>query len=171
MSEEMISEEPVVEALSELQVLQEKVTSLEVLLQEEADQKLRAFAELENFRKRKDQEVDTFKKFASEKAILAMLPVLDSLVLACTHAQSHHASPEKLREGFEMIQKQFEQALEKVGVQKIVAEGQAFDPNRHQAVSQEAADGIESQVVVREMQAGYTLHDRVIRPSMVVIAA
>jgi molecular chaperone GrpE len=141
--------------------LEAEVASLKSALQNETDQRLRAYAELENFRKRKDQEVDSYKKFAAEKFVLGILPAVDSLVLACGHAQSHAASPEKLKEGFELIQKQFEQALEKMGVTKIEA----------QAVSQEAVEGVAAEMVVREMQAGYRLHDRVIRPSMVVIAS
>ena len=152
-------------------LLETEVEALKEVLTAETDQRLRAYAELENFRKRKDQEVDSIRKYAAEKFIVSFLPVLDSLVLACGHANHHNPSPEKLKEGFILIQKQFEQSLEKLGVEKIEAVGQVFDPNCHQAVSQEAAEGVNSETVLREMQIGYRLHDRVIRPSMVVISA
>lgn len=171
-SEETESIEPLETSPEETHMIEieAELAQVKELLTTETDQRLRAYAELENFRKRKEQETDSAKKYASEKVIIGLLPVLDSLILACTHATNHAPSPEKLKEGFVLIQKQFESALEKLGVQKIEAVGEIFDPNCHQAVSKEAADGVSSEIVLRDMQTGYRLHDRVIRPSMVVIA-
>ncbi len=141
--------------------------SLEGALQTEREKALRAMAELENFKRRKDQEVETFKKFAHEKAILALLPVLDSFDRACAYLGEEVS--EQLN-GFLMIQKQFYTILEKLGVEAIDTDKQPFDPNLHQAVMEEAVEGLPSSMVVREMQKGYKLYDRVIRPSMIVIS-
>lgn len=159
-------------------IYQERVTQLEtankLINQENDSQKqtaLRALAELENFKKRKQQEVDTFKKFAAENVILELLPVLDSFDLACEHANtSADKATRDVVNGFELIQKQFHSALEKVGVTAIEALNQPFNPEYHQAIAQEESKGVDADIIIKEMQRGYRLHDRVIRPSMVVVS-
>ena len=144
-----------------------QIEGLQLDLQTEKDKALRAMAELENFKRRKEQEVETFKKYAQEKAILELLPVLDSFDRACDYVGEDLA--EKVK-GFLMIQKQFHAVLEKLGVICIDAANQPFDPALHQAVMEEAAEGVPPGMVVRDMQKGYKLHDRVIRPSMAVVS-
>jgi molecular chaperone GrpE len=150
--------------------LEQKIAELEAKVQEEKDTALRSLAELENFKRRNQQEVDTFKKYAAEKVVLEFLPILDSFGLACHHAQSEAKGDASVIDGFVLIQKQFEQALERVNVKPIDALDQPFDPNLHQAISQEKVDGKDSGIVVKEMQKGYSLHERVIRPSLVVVS-
>ncbi len=154
--------------VSESADLTDRIATLEALVSEEKDKALRARAEFENFRRRKDQEVETFKTYANEKLILEFLPVLDSFDRAVESATSDHSSA--VLDGFQLIQKQFQGVLEKLGVQSIESIGTKFDPNVHMAVSQESVEGVESQTVLKEFQRGYRYHDRVIRPAMVVVA-
>lgn len=145
------------------------VAKLQAEVESERSQRLRAFADLENFRKRKEQELVTFKKYASEKVILELLPIVDSLALALSHSENTESEDQNLLEGVQLIQKQFQSVFDKLGVKQIEALGQKFDPHFHQAVLQEDSDQ-EADIVIREMQSGYLLHDRVIRPSMVVVS-
>ena len=146
------------------------IPSLEGLFEavkSEKEKALRAMAELENFKKRKDQEVEMFKKFAHERLIQSLLPIMDSFDRACDYLGED--VPEKFK-GFLLIQKQFYDTLEKFGVSAIACVDQPFDPNMHQAVMEESVEGKEAGVVIRDMQKGYKLHDRVIRPSMTVVS-
>ena len=147
----------------------ESPQALKEAIQAEKDKALRAHAELENFRKRKEAELESYKKYAQEKLILALLPVLDSFDRACEHAQSQPQAQDIL-DGFMLIQKQFHAVIEKSGVVAIEALNQAFDPHQHQAVMEEEVENVASGTVIKEMQKGYSLHQKVIRPSMVVVA-
>jgi molecular chaperone GrpE len=135
------------------------------------EQSLRSLAELENVKRRKEQEKVDAIKFANERLIMDLLPILDAFDLAMS--QSNVTSSDEVKAvitGFEMIKKQMSQFLEKVGVTRIEAIDQPFDPNLHQGISQESHPDKDENTVVKEMQPGYTLNDRVIRPSMVVVS-
>ncbi|MGE4170409.1 MAG: nucleotide exchange factor GrpE [Candidatus Margulisiibacteriota bacterium] len=147
-------------------VLEAEITGLKEQVAIEKDKALRAAAELENFKRRKENEVEQFKKFALERFVLELLPVLDSF----DRAASANTDEQNLKEGFELIQKQFQAVLEKLGVSPFEAVGTPFDPNLHQAVLQEANKEVEAGTVVKEFQKGYKLQDRVIRAAMVVVA-
>jgi molecular chaperone GrpE len=153
----------------EIEELKEEAKKAQEELVQEKEKFLRAYAEQENFKKRKEQEFETFCKYAGEKFVTEMLPVLDSFDRACEHAGEDKKNKE-LVAGFTLIQKQFHTVLEKLGVKPIDAVGKPFDPNFHQAVMQEESENKESNTVLKEMQKGYTLHDRILRPSMVVVA-
>lgn len=132
------------------------------------DKVLRTMAEFENFKRRKEQEKLEFMKFANENVIVELLPVLDSFDQAVQQVPSGDATD--LVNGFLFIQKQLLGVIEKLGVSRMVTDGAEFDPNLHQAVSQEVVDGTASGMVVRVMQAGYILNQKVIRPAMVVVS-
>ncbi|RAP24948.1 nucleotide exchange factor GrpE [Candidatus Marinamargulisbacteria bacterium SCGC AG-343-K17] len=135
------------------------------------DQSLRSLAELENVKRRKEQEKGDAIKFANERLIMELLPILDAFDLAM--AQGDVAKNDEVSavvSGFSMIQKQIQQFLEKSGVIRIQAIDQPFDPNLHQGISQESHPDKDVNTIVKEMQPGYTLNDRVIRPSMVVVS-
>ncbi len=135
------------------------------------DQSLRSLAELENVKRRKEQEKTDAIKFANEKLIMDLLPILDSFDLAMGQSTIQQSDEVKaVVTGFEMIKKQIEQFLEKCGVIRIQALDQPFDPNLHQGISQESHPDRDVNTVVKEMQPGYQLNDRVIRPSMVVVS-
>jgi molecular chaperone GrpE len=133
------------------------------------DQAQRARAEFLNYRRRTEQEMQQVRQTAGERIIQRLLPTLDDLNRAI------ESMPEEERErpwgqGIVLIQRKLWSTLESEGVRPIDAVGQPFDPSRHEAVSvQEGANG--ATIVVNEYQRGYTLHDRVIRPSMVVVGS
>ncbi len=146
-----------------------EIEALKAKLADESHQRLRAYADLENFRKRKEQELASFRKFAQEQIIFELLPVIDNFDLAIHHTNADDASSKKVLEGVLLIQKQLKGVLDKAGLARIEAVGHAFDPNFHQSIGEEESEE-GSNVVIREMQAGYTLHGRLLRPSLVIVS-
>jgi molecular chaperone GrpE len=135
------------------------------------DRLLRVTAEFENYKKRMEREMDGFRKFANESLIKEILPVVDNLerALAIEYKKSEDAL-EGLREGVEMTLRGLLDSLEKFGVVPMEALGKPFDPNLHQAVSQEETDAFPDNTISRELQKGYMLRDRLVRPPMVVVS-
>lgn len=134
----------------------------------EREKALRAMAEMENFKRRKEAEKLEFIKYANENVIRELLPVIDNLDRALDQSATA-TDVASILSGMVLIHKQLTGVLEKVGVTKMEALDQPFDPNRHQAVLQEDSEGPPDRVI-KEMQAGYTYHDKVIRPAMVVVS-
>ncbi len=134
------------------------------------EEALRHMAELENFKRRKNQEVDNFKKFAAENVVKEFLPVCDNFSLATSHANSSDQSPEEVIKGFVLIQQQLDSALAKLDVVSIETKDKSFDPNFHQAISQQAQEGVDPGMIIQEVQKGYLLNGKVIRPSMVIVS-
>ena len=131
------------------------------------DRVARLQAEFDNFRKRNAKEQMEYREYALAEALKTLLPVLDSLDRA---AKSNAASLDDFRSGIELIDKQFHDALAKLGVQPIPAEGEVFDPNLHQAVQVVETVDTEDNHVIHELQRGYKLKDRLLRPAMVRVA-
>jgi molecular chaperone GrpE len=130
---------------------------------------LRLAADFENFRRRKAQELIDRSRYASEDAAKALLPVLDNLRRAIGHAAD--AGNEAVAvSGLELVVREFETALEQLGVEAIEAKGRPFDPSVHEAIGGEDSEDVEVDTVADELQRGYRLHDRVIRPSLVRVA-
>ncbi len=129
---------------------------------------LRLAADFENFRRRKTQELSDRSRYASEDAARALLPVLDNLRRAVAHAGE--SGTQDLVSGLELVVREFEAALAKLGVHPIEAEGHPFDPSLHEAIGADESDGVVVDTVTTELQRGYRLHDRVLRPSLVRIA-
>ena len=150
--------------------LEADVREKESQVKEEQDKALRSLAELENFKKRKEIEKVEFCKYANEKLILELLPVLDSFDRAVEHSQAGSEKLEDVLSGFSLIQKQFHSILDKLGVQPIESFNVKFDPHLHQAVIQEENKEVEPDTVIKVMQVGYKLNEKVIRPSMVVVS-
>ena len=161
-----------IDSLTAIQAtLKEALLAQESVVAEERDKRIRGLAELENFKRRKEQEVSQLRKFASESVILDMLPILDNVERACDHIpDTVHESVKELVGGMGLIKKQFYAALEKVGVKSIDALNVPFDPHFHQGVMQESRSDVSPNTVVKVVQTGYTLYDKVIRPSMVVVS-
>jgi molecular chaperone GrpE len=155
---------------NELEALKQSLVELTTLANEEKERALRAMAEADNYRKRIERDMDAFKKFAMEKAILDILPILDSFDLAIQHTAGEPTDAKKMLDGFTMIHRQLQTVLEKWGVARMQTEGQAFDPNLHQAVSQVDSADAQSGSVLSQVQAGYTLQGRVLRPALVIVA-
>lgn len=146
---------------------------LERLRQEAAqvkDQYLRTLAEVENTKKRLLREKEEFARYAAETLIRALLPVIDSLDQALVTVDTQ-ADPQAVIKGVHLIHRQLHGVLEKEGVKRIPTVGQPFDPHQHEAVAQvDAADGTPDNQIIEEVQVGYTLHGKVIRPAMVKVA-
>ncbi len=131
------------------------------------DRLARLQAEFDNFRKRNVREQQDFRDYALAEAIKLLLPVVDSFDRALSTPER---SSEEFHQGIELINRQFHDALAKLGVQPIEARGAAFDPNLHQAVQMVETDEAEDHHVLDELQRGYTLKNRLLRPAMVRVA-
>lgn len=132
------------------------------------DQLLRARAEFDNYRKRMARDAERTRKLAAERLLRELLPVLDNLEMALLHA----ADPEDgLAQGVGMVLKQLSAALSAEGLQPIEALAAPFDPNVHEALTQEPSEETPAGHVLREFQRGYTLGDFVLRPAKVVVSA
>jgi molecular chaperone GrpE len=131
------------------------------------DRLARLQAEFDNFRKRNAKEQQEYREYALAEALKLLLPILDSLDRA---VKTDAASLQDFQSGIELIDKQFHDALAKLGVQPIVTEGAAFDPNLHQAVQMVDTDDAEDNHVLDELQRGYKLKERLLRPAMVRVA-
>lgn len=131
-------------------------------------QLLRARADFDNFRRRTRQEKDELSQFATKKLLGDLLPVVDNFDRALMTVEP--TADEQLKTGLEMVHRQLLQVLANYGVEPMQAEGEAFDPTRHEAVMQESAEGKDANVVLQELQKGYLLHDKVLRPAMVKVS-
>ena len=160
-----------VKALEEMtkKELMEKLKDTESKAQENYDLYLRTYAEMENIKKRGIREKEELAKFANETLIKEILPIIDNLEKALSHVQSDHNSS-GLVEGIELTLNNLLATLEKAGIQEVEALGKPFDPNFHEAISQQADDTAPPNHVILQLQKGYLLNGRLIRPSMVVIS-
>ena len=131
------------------------------------DRLARLQAEFDNYRKRAAKENADFREYAVADAARNLLPVIDNLSLALKNAS---ASPEEFRKGVELIYKQLQEALQKLNIQRIPAQGQAFDPRVHEAIEMVESDQVPDHHVLEELQPGYRIKDRLLRPAMVRVA-
>ncbi len=144
--------------------------ALERLCQERdtlLDRLARLQAEFDNFRKRNAREQQDFRDYALADAIQSLLPIVDSFDRAL-HSPARDS--DEFHAGIELINRQFHDALAKLGVQPIAARGEPFDPNLHQAVQMVETDEAEHHHVLDELQRGYKLKNRLLRPAMVRVA-
>ncbi len=144
----------------------ELLRQAELKAAEHYDAWLRAKAEVENTRRRAEEEVRKATKFAIEKFAAALLPVKDSLEAALA---TENQTVESLRQGVELTLRQLNAALEQHGVREEHPQGQKFDPNLHQAIGTVESDDEPNQVV-QVLQKGYLLHERVLRPALVTVS-
>ena len=151
------------------QSLEEKLQAAEKLAQENHERFLRAAAELDNFRKRKEREVSDLRKYANQMLLRELLGVVDNLERALA-ASLESSESEGLREGVEMTLKELLKIFDQFKVTPIESHEQPFDPNHHEAVMQEPSDAFPPNTVVKELQKGYMLRDRLLRPAMVVVS-
>ncbi len=130
---------------------------------------LRSQAEMENMKKRNKKEKEEWIKYSNETLIKEVLPVIDNLEMAISH--SHNENPlHAFREGVELTLKGLKDNLAKSGLEEVKTEGQPFDPCYHQAVSEQEAEDVEAGMILHELQKGYILYERLIRPAMVVVS-
>lgn len=133
------------------------------------DKWARAMADLDNFRKRVYREMDDERKYQSVPMLKSLLPIFDGLDRA-VFAASKSKNFDDLLDGVQLTIKQLETALTGHGAKAIVAVGQPFDPNLHEAISQAPSTEHPPLTVLQDVERGYTLHDRVIRPSKVIVS-
>jgi molecular chaperone GrpE len=153
-----------------IKALEAKFEAKEKEAEENYDRLLRLSAEFENYKKRSSREIEEFRKFANQSLIKEMLSVVDNLELAMNSTNGHKAIDKDLLQGLEMTHREILKVFEKFNVKPIDAKGQPFDPTFHEAVMQEETNDYAKNTVINEMQRGYMIHDRLLRPSMVVVA-
>ena len=131
------------------------------------DRLARLQAEFDNYRKRATKENSDFRDFAVADAARALLPVIDNFSLALKNSA---AKPEDLRKGVELIYKQLQDVLQKLNVQRIPAQGEPFDPRVHEAIEMVETNDAPDHHVLEELQPGYRIKERLLRPAMVRVA-
>lgn len=161
----------------ELDEKEAKIAQLEAALltseervKENQDAVLRARAEVENMRRRSEQEIDKARKYALSRFVEELLPVLDNLERAIQAADGENEIVKPILEGVELTHKTFVDAVAKFGLKEINPEGEAFNPEFHQAMSIQESPDHQSNTVMFVMQKGYELNGRVVRPAMVMVA-
>lgn len=153
-----------------VRVLEEKLKSAENAAKESYEKMLRAAAEHENHKKRMQRESEDFRKFANESLIKALLPVVDNLERAVESAGADPSKEKAIVEGVKMTLSGIYKVFEQFNLKSLESEGKPFDPNFHQAVMQQETAEHPENTVLKEMQKGYILHDRLIRPAMVIVS-
>ncbi|MFT9487046.1 nucleotide exchange factor GrpE [Tepidibacillus infernus] len=149
---------------------QDEVSQLKQTIEELQNRLLRTQADFENFRKRTRVEKEELAKYATAKLVESLLPAIDNFERAIDSSKDSQ-NLDLFLQGVEMVYRQIEQVLTQEGLEKIEAVGQPFNPEIHQAVMQVETDEFDSGIVVEELQKGYKLKEKVIRPSMVKVNA
>lgn len=159
----------------ELTLLRSQLADAESRASTARDAQLRAIAELDNVRKRAEREIANGARYGSERLLADLLGVCDSLELGLKAAQqaaqqADASGADKLVEGMQLTQQQLQQVLSKHGVVELVPVGQPFDPNLHEAMTMVPSAQLPPNHVIEVLQKGYRLHERLLRPAMVVVS-
>lgn len=160
-------------AQNETETLEERLATAEAETKQIYDRYLRVSAEFENYKKRSQRDSADFRKYANEALFKELLAVVDNLERALDAAKAHKGDKnavDGLIQGVEMTLGEILRIFEKFAVSPVEALGELFDPNFHQAVQQEEVEDKPDNTVVQELQKGYVHHDRLLRPSMVVVS-
>jgi molecular chaperone GrpE len=166
-AEPLVPLEPATVAPEQLNELKERAAKAD----EHWDRLLRTTADFDNFKKRAAREKQEAIKFANENLIQKLIPVLDGLDMALASAQATQAEAgQSLQAGFSMIGQQLRSALADAGLEEVDATGKVFDPNLHEAVSQQEAAGVPEGQVIQQLRKGYKLRERLLRPASVIVA-
>ncbi len=158
------------DADSKIAQLEAALLASEAKVKEQQDSVLRAKAEVENMRRRTEQEIDKARKYALNKFSEELLPVIDNLERAIQAADAENEIVKPILEGVELTHKTFIDVVTKFGLSEINPEGEAFNPELHQAMSIQESPDHEPNTVMFVMQKGYELNGRVIRPAMVMVS-
>lgn len=134
------------------------------------DQLIRAHAQMENIKRRAERDVQAAHKFASEKLLKELLPIMDSLEHAIDAAGDQKEEMKAMLEGLELTHKMFMDTLQKFGVQPINPVNEPFNPNEHEAMTMAPSEEHKPNTVITVIQKGYILHDRVVRPARVIVS-
>ncbi len=147
-----------------------KLEAAEKQARDHYDRLLRVSADFENYRKRTAREIREISKYANEELLKELLPVVDNLERAVAVTVSERHPDDPLLKGVELILAEIQKLFERHNVKPIDALGKTFDPNFHQAMMQEDSNDHPPNTVVRELQKGYTIHERLLRPAMVAVS-
>ncbi|THA00364.1 nucleotide exchange factor GrpE [Rodentibacter pneumotropicus] len=171
--EQVQAEDPLEEAIARVQELEEQLKAqVEETAKKEQDLLLRTRAEIDNIRRRTEQDIEKAHKFALEKFSKDILNTIDNLERAlATPANTEDESIKALFDGVELTLKELISTVARFGVEAVGVVGETFNPDLHQAISMQPAEGFESNQITTVLQKGYTLNGRVIRPAMVMVAA
>ncbi len=168
-AEDADSTQEIADPQAEVDRLKEELAQAQAKAEDYEQQVLRALADQDNTRKRAERDVQNAHKYALEKFATELLPVIDSLEMGLAAADDE-ADAAKIREGVELTLKMFLDVMKKFGVEPIDPMGEKFDPQLHQAMSQQPSSEVPPNTVTAVMQKGYTLNDRLIRPAMVMVS-
>jgi molecular chaperone GrpE len=152
------------------QELKDRLQKAEEDAKQNYDRFLRASAELENYKKRTARETENFKKFANETLLKDLLPVVDNLERAIVSSEDADNKDNPILEGIHLTLKEILRVLNRSGVKPVEALEKPFDPCFHEAMMQKETDEHPDNTVIQEYQKGYLLHDRLLRPAMVVVS-
>jgi molecular chaperone GrpE len=153
-----------------LKEMEARLESVEQESKDSHDRFLRVSAEFENYKKRAAREMNDFRKFANENYVKAMLPVVDNLDRAIESSSDDDHSIRSVVEGVNMTLKEILKIFEQFGVKPFESLGKTFDPALHQAVMQKETDNHPEKTILNELEKGYMMHDRLLRPAMVVVS-
>ncbi|OIN96352.1 MAG: nucleotide exchange factor GrpE [Deltaproteobacteria bacterium CG1_02_45_11] len=155
---------------NQIKEMEDELEAAKQEAKEAYDRFLRVSAEFENYKKRSAREMNEFRKYANESFIKAMLPVVDNLERAINLLSNNESVNNSVIDGVDMTHKEMLKVLETFGTKSIESLEKLFDPSFHQAVMQEEAEDVEENTVLKELQKGYLIHDRLLRPAMVVVS-
>lgn len=147
-----------------------RIAELEDQLAVAQDQALRAAADVQNARRRAEQEIEKAHKFGLERFASELLPLLDSLERGMELSDANDPAIKPMREGMELTLKMFADTLARFQIVAVDPHGEPFNPDLHQAMAMEERDNVEPDTVIRVFQKGYTLSGRLLRPAMVVVS-
>jgi molecular chaperone GrpE len=152
-----------------------EIAEIEAMVSELKEHLVRALAENENLKKRQQKELETATKFANSSILKDLTEPFEQLFMALSIKPSQEIAQSaefiSLMSGIEMTKKTFEKAFEKHGLKRIFPQGEKFDHNHHQAISQVKQEGVDAGIVINVVQAGYVLEERVLKPAMVVVSS
>lgn len=157
-------------SIEEYQALSAKLTEVESAAAAARDAQLRALAELDNVRKRAEREIDSARKFGTERVLGDLLAINDSLELGIKAAANPDATASSIGEGMSLTHGQLLKFFDKHGISIVDPAGQPFNPDFHEAVSAVPSSDVAANHVISVLQKGYRLHDRLLRPAMVIVA-
>ena len=153
--------------ISEIDLLKDQVAEKEKLIEEQKNKYLRALADLDNYKKRVNLEKDELIRYSNELLVKELLPAIDGFAKAIDHAKK--TNNDDLLKGIALIKKQIEDSIAKFGVKEIEAAGKPYDPSLHEAIIMKGSDKVPG-IILEEIQKGYTMHERLIRPAMVIVS-
>lgn len=163
-SEENIDDEALLQAEDQLA---EKIKQAEKKAEESWEQLLRTKAEMENLRRRTEKDLENAHKYAIEKFVTELLPIIDSMEMGLNVEE---ASVDSMKQGMELTINMMKSAFDKFNIGIINPQDEKFDPELHQAMSMQPTEDVEPNTVIAVMQKGYTLNGRLVRPAMVMVS-